>query len=57
MVFLSVKDVNTERFRDHISSLVARKQEVSFFFDEAHLLVLEEDFRYVLKYIPDIVRH
>jgi hypothetical protein len=54
-VFLSVKDINTERFQDYISSLVARKQEVSFFFNKAHLLVLEEDFRYMLKYIPDIV--
>jgi hypothetical protein len=49
--------MNTERFRDHISSLVTRKQEVSFFFNKAYLLVLKEDFRYVLKYIPDIVRH
>ena len=57
MVFLSVEDVNSKRFQDHVSSLRARKQEVSFFFDEAHLLVLEEDFRYVLKYIQDDLVH
>jgi hypothetical protein len=56
-VFLSVKDLYSKRFQNHISYLIAQKQEVSFFFDEAHLLVLEEDFRYVLKYIPDIVRY
>ena len=56
MVFLNVEDLNSKRFQTHISSLVARKQELSFFLDEAHLLVLEEDFRYALKYIQEIVR-
>lgn len=57
MVFLSVEDLNTNRFQTYVSTVVATQQHVSFFFDEAHLLVLEEDFRHVLRYIPDVVRY
>jgi superfamily II DNA helicase RecQ len=55
-MFLSVKDLFSKRLQGHISRLIAAQQQVSFFLDEAHLLVLEEDFRHLLRYIPDIIR-
>jgi superfamily II DNA helicase RecQ len=56
MLFLNVEDLSSKRLQSHISQLVAAQQQVSFFLDEAHLLVLEEDFRHLLRYIPDIIR-
>jgi len=57
LIFLSIKDLNNEEFQAYIIDLISNKQEFLFYFNEAYLIVLEEDFRYILKFIPYILKY
>jgi len=56
LIFLGFEDLLINNLLTYINNLLKNKQEFIFFFDEAHLIILEEDFRYILKFISNILR-
>lgn len=56
LLFLGFEDLETIQFNNYINNLIANKQEFNIYFDEAHLIILEENFRYIIKYINNIIK-
>jgi len=54
LIFLGLEDIINKSFQTYITTLIISKRTFTFYFDEAHLLILERDFRYILKYINTI---
>ena len=54
LVFISIESIITSQFENYINNLNANKINYRFIFDEAHLLILQQDFRYIMKYISNI---
>ena len=56
LLFLGFEDLETSQFKSYINNLIANNQEFNIYFDEAHLIILKEDFRYIIKYINKIIK-
>ena len=48
----SLKENST--FYDYLNSLIQQKKSIRLFFDEAHLIIMHREFRYIMKYLSNI---
>ena len=55
LIFISLEDFNSLEFIDYTSNLKEIYSNITIFLEETHLLLLEEDFRNVLKDINKVV--
>lgn len=56
VVFLSIEDLEDNSLISYLNKLISNNEEFTFYLDEAHLLVLEEEYRYTLKHITTITK-
>jgi len=56
ITLISIESILDERFTRYIYSFIKEKAEVTIFLDEAHVLILENNFRYILKYINSLLK-
>ena len=57
LLFINIEYLEDSRFNSYLLSLREKKESFTLFLEEAHLLVLEESFRYTLKYISSILKY